>query len=119
MSYCRFSSGDVYMYSHAGGFVECCVCLLAPVEPSNMSDLAEVLDMDKEEHPELFEDFDMNGSLQFNTRTEALEHLEAHRAAGHKVPEYAFERLRKELEEEGEHIPPIDDVESTESTTEE
>lgn len=113
MSYCRFSSGDVYMYPHAAGFVECCACSLAPTEPANMSDLAEAMGMTEEDAPELFEDFQMNGSLQFNTRSEALEHLQVHRDAGHKVPEYAFERLRKELEEEGETIPVMPETEPT------
>jgi hypothetical protein len=101
------------MYSHGAGFIECCACSLAPTEPANMGDLAAALGVDAAESPELFEDFEMNGSLQFNTRSEALEHLQAHRDAGHKVPEYAFERLRKELEEEGETIPVMPDIELT------
>lgn len=104
MSYCRFSSGDVYMYSHVGGFIECCACSLAPKEMSNIGDLADALGLTKDDVPELFDDFEMNSSLQFNTRTEALDHLQAHRDAGHKVPEYAFERIRKELNDEGEFI---------------
>lgn len=107
MSYCRFSSGDVYMYSHVGGFIECCACSLAPVEPTNMSGLAAALGLNREDSPELFEDFDMNGSLQFDTRSEALAHLTAHREAGHKVPEYAFELLNKELTDLGESISPM------------
>ena len=113
MSYCRFSSGDVYMYSHVAGFIECCACSLAPTEPANMGDLAAVLGVEQSEAPELFEDFEMNGSLQFNTRSEALTHLQQHRDAGHKVPEYAFERLRKELEEEGENIPVYPETDET------
>lgn len=111
MSYCRFSSGDVYMYPHAAGFIECCACSFAPPEPANMGDLAALLGADENESPELFEDFEINGSLQFNTRSEALAHLQQHRDAGHKVPEYAFERLRKELDEEGETVPVIPDTE--------
>lgn len=30
-------------------------------------------------------------------RAEAVAHLEAHAAAGHKVPEHALERLREEI----------------------
>ena len=42
--------------------------------------------------------------LTFSTasRGEMITHLEAHRAAGHKVPEYAFDRLRREIETEGD-----------------
>ena len=28
MSYCRFSDGDVYMFEHVGGGIECCGCRL-------------------------------------------------------------------------------------------
>lgn len=109
MSYCRFSNSDVFMYPHDGGFIECRACSLAPLEPTSMSGLAAALGMSKEDSPELFEDFEMHGTLQFDTRTEALEHLQAHRDAGHKVAELAFEKLRKELQDEGDHIPPMDD----------
>lgn len=104
MSYCRFSSGDVYMYPHAAGFIECCACSFAPTEPANMGDLAAALGLEESDTPELYQDFDMYGSLQFNTRSEALAHLQQHRDAGHKVPEYAFERMKKEIDELGESI---------------
>ena len=109
MSYCRFSNSDVFMYPHDAGFIECCACSLAPLEPTSMSGLAAALGMNKEDSPELFEDFEMNGTLQFDTRSDALAHLQAHRDAGHKVSELAFERLNKELREEGERVLPLDD----------
>jgi hypothetical protein len=37
-----------------------------------------------------------------NSRTEMLAHLEEHRAAGHKVPERALDRLRTEITELGD-----------------
>lgn len=71
MSYCRPIEGDVYMYLHVGGYVECCLCALAQ---------------------------DSATDLEFHTFQGALEHLEKHREAGHKVPEHAFESLRLEVE---------------------
>lgn len=117
MSYCRFHSGcDVYMYSHSGGFIECYACLLAPKFITNMGDLATVLGCTPETDPEMFEDLEVNESVEIDTRSEALTHLQLHREAGHKVPEYAFEKLRRELEHNGEKIDPIikDDFESKE-----
>lgn len=111
MSYCRFGSGDVYMYEHVGGFIECCTCSLAPLEKQNMSGLAEFLGLSRDLHPEMFEDFDSHASLEFNSRTSALEHLQSHRDAGHVVPEYAFERLRQELKDVGDEIIASDDAE--------
>ena len=72
MSYCRFSEGDVYMYPDSFGAIICCGCNLLRAITSSV----------------------------FWTPEEALEHLEEHRKAGHTVPERAFNRLRKEIEEE-------------------
>ena len=36
------------------------------------------------------------------SRSEMIDHLLAHRAAGHKVPDYAIERLQKEISEAGD-----------------
>lgn len=69
MSYCRLDEdSDVYMYSHIGGFIECCVCKI-----SNRY------------------------SEKFDTSKDALDHLYEHIEAGHKVPEYALKRLREEI----------------------
>lgn len=108
MSYCRFSSGDVYLYAHVGGGFECCACRLA--------DLVKTIFTEGCEDHFLFDDIDtceecggegcdhcmMNGNTRLETRTECLEHLQKHRDAGDEVPEYAFEALREELAEEGE-----------------
>lgn len=81
MSYCRFSDGDVYMFEHVSGGIECCGCLL-------------------QKGPE-----DLFGAiLNFATRSQALAHLEEHRRAGHDVPEYAIARLREELAALGDEV---------------
>lgn len=67
MSYCRFSGeSDVYLYASVGRLV-CCSCLL------NTND----------------------DSWLYSPR-EALEHLKTHRKAGHKVPKWALDRLKRE-----------------------
>lgn len=75
MSYCRFSpeESDVYVFgtvATAGEKIECCGCRLVSDEPA---------------YPLL-------------DAPEMLKHLEAHRQAGHLVPEYAMERLRREID---------------------
>lgn len=40
---------------------------------------------------------DMHDSSNFDTIQQVLDHLDKHIAAGHKVPEYAFKRLKEEL----------------------
>lgn len=73
MSYCRWSDGDVYLYptefatAEAPSKIECCGCWLEDI-----------------------------GCVTLTGHAAAIAHLEQHRAAGHEVPEYAFERLRFE-----------------------
>jgi len=74
MSYCRFGEdSDIYLYPHVYGDYICCACRLRGTF----------------------------GSTVLITLAEVLEHLQAHRDVGHKVPEYAFERIRTEIEELG------------------
>lgn len=64
MSYCRFSNeSDVYMYRHVDGFIRCCSCKLTAKDPA------------------------------LNTEREALNHLDEHKRFGHRVPQYAIDRL--------------------------
>lgn len=77
MSYCRFSDGDVYMYSSFSiGKIVCCACRLNKK--------------------------DRRGGWQtdtiLNSSKEALNHLKEHIYAGHKVPKYAADRLKEEIE---------------------
>lgn len=62
MSFERFSSSDVYIYEHVGGFIECCGCVLATAEEG-----------------EIF------GFTHLKTPREALAHLDAHEAAGDDI----------------------------------
>lgn len=77
MSYARMSDeSDVYIYSHANGFIECCGCSIT--------------------EPEEYEDF---GFARLATAREALAHLDKHVELGHNVPEKAFIRIREEHED--------------------
>ncbi|MBW3571377.1 MAG: hypothetical protein KY467_09740 [Gemmatimonadetes bacterium] len=68
MAYCRFGrDSDVYVYAIEGG-VECCRCRLLDGRWFKAPDAAQM-----------------------------MEHLLAHRAAGHRVPESALDELRQEL----------------------
>jgi hypothetical protein len=69
MSFERFSSSDIYMYEHVGGFIECCGCWF--------------VDWDSEEFPHLA------------TPREALVHLDRHENAGHDIGN-ARNRILKE-----------------------
>ena len=62
MSFERFSSSDVYIFEHVGGFIECCGCSLTEVDEG-----------------EIF------GFAKLTTPREALAHLDAHEAAGDDI----------------------------------
>jgi hypothetical protein len=72
MSYERFSSSDIYIFEHAGGFIQCCGCWL---------------DGDEK-----------NWSVDLPTPREALAHLDRHEAAGHDIGG-ARRRIEKEYED--------------------
>lgn len=113
MAYCRFGSGDVYMYQHIDGFIECCACRLAPMVTTIFT--KGLKDGDVRErffghisrcdqcHGKGCTHCQMHGNKHFKTRGWALKHLHAHRDAGHKVPDYAFKILKKEIKEEGQY----------------
>ncbi|KKM64791.1 hypothetical protein LCGC14_1497850 [marine sediment metagenome] len=89
MSYCRNNGKDSDVYLIATGNVntnengwECCGCPRVPREDS------------------VFEGITIPGSPFFTTLQETIAHLEEHRRLGDKVPESAFERLRREIAEE-------------------
>lgn len=73
MAYARFGSdgSDVYVFRSTRGGYECCGCpRIGQVEDP-----------------------------RFETPGEMADHLEADRAAGYNVPQYAIDRLRKEAAE--------------------
>lgn len=83
MSYCRFGSGDVYLYHDVGGYLCCCACRF---------------------HKETIRGYRAFGNVELKSRTQALQHLHVHRRAGHRVPQYAFERLEREIREIGDRV---------------
>lgn len=71
MSYCRIGpDSDVYVYRDMEGEYNCCGCSLVPEGPVKFPHLA---------------------GIKY--------HLMCHRAMGHKVPSYAFDRIKEEMEE--------------------
>ena len=64
MSFERFSTSDIYMFEHVGGFIECCAC-----------SLDDHLGISIEEDGPLFR------FVQLKTPREALSHLDDHEAA--------------------------------------
>jgi hypothetical protein len=65
MSYCRFADGDVYMFPSCDGGIECCYCTLND-----------------------------RRNVTFDSKEDAIGHLQQHRLAGDDVPEWAEEEVR-------------------------
>ena len=80
MSFERFSSSDVYIFEHVGGFIQCCGCWL---------------DGDDED----------SWFVELKTPREALAHLDRHDAAGHDIGG-AKRRIEKEYEDLDVEIQP-------------
>lgn len=80
MSFERFSSSDVYIFEHVGGFIQCCGCWLSDGG----------FGLSVEENDSWFVDL--------KTPREALAHLDAHEAAGHDIGG-ARRRIEKEYED--------------------
>jgi len=79
MAYCRFSNGDVYIFEHVKGFLECCSCRLL-------------------DNPGSGEDFTTS------YRQEMLNHIYRHKVAGHKVGYGAIKRLKRDIKELGDIV---------------
>lgn len=76
MSYCRFSDdSEVYMYPFSIGKIICCACRLNEKDKWGW-------------YPDTV----------LNNEKEALKHLKEHIYAGHKVPKYATDRLKEEIQ---------------------
>jgi hypothetical protein len=80
MSYARWSEGDVYVFHHVYGYLVCLCCRLRAAH----------------------DDQDYRTEL----RSDLIAHLRAHVDRGDCVPPRAFERLEREIAEEGDRIPP-------------
>jgi hypothetical protein len=77
VSYCRFSSGDVYVFLSCTGVLECCACWL-----------------NEREDDELFP-----ASFYALTTEKMIKHLWKHLDAGHEIPGYTFDGLRRDYKE--------------------
>lgn len=90
MSFARFSSSDIYIFEHVGGFIECCGCSLA-----------------------LPEDQELFGFTRLKTPREALAHLDLHEEVGDDIGG-ARRRIEKEYEDLDAPIQPyVEDPEVT------
>jgi hypothetical protein len=92
VSYCRFGEADVYIFPHIAGGIECCAC---PLHTEGL------------------------GSYNFATQEEVLDHIAEHRQAGHYVPEFVDEELKKEIADRNSSgdvcdafVPPLEREES-------
>lgn len=94
MSYCRFSDGDVYMFSCEDG-IECQSCQLMPKCKTIFTKDCRRCDGKGCDHCMFFHE-----SKIFKSSREALDHLLEHREAGHNVPQHAIDRLTDEASNE-------------------
>ena len=114
MSYCRFSdNSDVYVFHHVGGYYQCCSCLLAEKMKSiftvglEKDDIrcklfGENIQPCGECHGAGCDACMLPSNTNLNTKEEMIVYLLEHQKAGHKVPKYAIDRLKEEIElEEG------------------
>lgn len=86
MSYCRWGAdSDVYVFTTRKD-IECCGCILQEREW--------VEEPDNKWFGGYFKAVGEIIQTTFTSNAGMIEHLEKHVAAGHQVPDYAFERLR-------------------------
>lgn len=117
MSYCRFVESDVYMYPSCNGGITCCLCKFSEkvitifTTGSDEDSFLKGIESCENCKGSGCDECMGFGDVQLNSYEEALEHLEKHRESGDNVPEYAFERLRKDMEEGRSLEPMIDDYE--------
>jgi hypothetical protein len=97
MSFERFSSSDIYIFEHAGGFIECCGCSLAKAEDGGVFGF---------------------GFTHLTTPSEALTHLDMHEIAGDDIGG-ARRRIEREYKDLDAPIKPyVRDAESEKATRE-
>ena len=89
MSFERFSSSDVYIFEHVGGYIQCCGCWL---DGGNFG-----LSIEENED---------SWFTNFKTPREALAHLDRHEAAGHDIGG-ARRRIEKEYKDLDAPIEPF------------
>ena len=90
MAYCRFSDADIYLYPAVSGGVECCACPLAAKVPTIFTLGGEFLGKPVSRCERCkgkgCESCMMHGDTSGMSWDEAIEHVQAHVAAGHNVP---------------------------------
>lgn len=87
MSYCRFLEADAYIFQSYSG-LECCGCILA--KPRKLS----------QPYKDMFgitHSFEYEKVGPFTTAQEMLDHIKTHREAGHDIPEYVDEKIKKDF----------------------
>ena len=89
MSFERFSTSDVYIFEHVGGFIECCGCW--------------------------FVDWDTEPFPQLKTPREALQHLYRHIDAGHDIGKAAVRIIQEYPDLDIEIQPYVPDPEVAEA----
>ena len=104
MSYCRFSSGDIYLWQRYSGHICCQVCSLTPRTQKTIftSGVKESALFPKGIKPckmcsgEGCERCCMNHDTNLKTYEEAIDHVKAHLDAGHMVPSYVIPRIERD-----------------------
>lgn len=85
MSYARFGPGsDVYVFMHAGGFLDCCGCILQEREWVDDSDAV---------FGGYLKSVGEKVVSEFDTTQGMIDHLKLHIDAGHDVPDSVIPRL--------------------------
>ena len=79
MSYCRWMSGDLYMFWNVSGTIECMACPMKSNEG-------------------------MWESASFDTFTDAIKHLQEHERNGDDFPSYAVDGLMDDLQKYGDNV---------------
>lgn len=117
MSYCRFGSGDAYMFACGDGGITCCACHIVPLRFSvhygtGRNTLLDTLKkMGKPSRMALRKcPFLRQAKLKkkpigglvsvdpiFDRAEDALAHLQRHMAQGDHIPDYAIDRLKEEI----------------------
>lgn len=76
MAYSRFFDSDIYIYSHVGGYIECCACWLNEKLHGSLFGLSEKITNDDQ----------------------LREHLDQHAQAGHEMPEGLLDEILRDPE---------------------
>jgi hypothetical protein len=101
MSYCRFSNADIYLFHHAGGYISCCACSLAPKVKSifttgckkGESIFKKDIEPCSKCNGEGCDSCMISGETMLGSYEDAIQHVKDHIANGDHVPEYVIPRI--------------------------